>query len=564
MENREEIWQVDVNGQIFESSLAELGEWINDGALLRHDKVRRGNLRWLDAGKVPLLHGFFNAKELGQPMPILKTTGEFSQAAEELFVETQNFVPSQNVIQNTFGVEFNENEIKNPSQGFKDETKTFAASPQTINEGQRICAVHADAEPKFVCETCAGAFCAQCPKSYGGNVKICPLCGALCKPIDELKAVKEKVGKHHYSVNEGFGFSDFAKALAYPFKFKISLIFGAVMFMFFSLGQSASALGGMFMFAAACFCAMMANALSFGVLANTVENFSQGKLETNFMPDFDDFSLWDEVVHPFFLSIGVYLISFGLFIIIGLGAMWYAWSSISGSNDLMPQKSVSAVMPEVQGDLSSAKQIPQIDEIRKQLNANNQWKNGQMPDANQIEQTQNKPLNNEEAEFQRLEEMIRQNRKAQVESVIGKTPEEERAAFGQMAVTFLQTAKIFLIPLFLALLWALFYFPAACAVAGYTRSFTATLNPSVGLDTIKNLGFDYAKILMMCLVLIVFSGIAGMILSSIFAPFDLPKMGNLPAKAAGSLFSFYLSIVFSVILGYALYKNSEKLNLYRV
>ena len=35
------------------------------------------------------------------------------------------------------------------------------------------------------------------------------------------------------------------------------------------------------------------------------------------------------------------------------------------------------------------------------------------------------------------------------------------------------------------LLWAFFYFPAACAVAGYTRNFGSTLNPRVGIDTIK-------------------------------------------------------------------------------
>ena len=55
-------------------------------------------------------------------------------------------------------------------------------------------------------------------------------------------------------------------------------------------------------------------------------------------------------------------------------------------------------------------------------------------------------------------------------------------------------------------LWGMFFFPAACAVAGYTRSFMATVNPLVGLDTIKRLGADYGKILLMGFVLLIVSG----------------------------------------------------------
>ncbi len=85
------------------------------------------------------------------------------------------------------------------------------------------------------------------------------------------------------------------------------MYFGAILFAVFSFGQSAASIGGMFMMFSALFCVMASNMLTFGILANTVENFSQGKLETNFMPDFDDFSMWDDVVHPFFLSIAAYI-----------------------------------------------------------------------------------------------------------------------------------------------------------------------------------------------------------------------------------------------------------------
>ena len=91
----------------------------------------------------------------------------------------------------------------------------------------------------------------------------------------------------------------------------------------------------------------------------------------------------------------------------------------------------------------------------------------------------------------------------------------------------------------------------------------ATINPMVGLDTIKRLGFDYVKILLMGFCILIASGVIGGFLSVLFSPLDLPKMGNLPAKAIGSLFTFYFSVVFSCVLGFALFKAADRLKLYR-
>ena len=65
-----EIWQVEVNGIQYEASFEELTQWVAEGALQPQDKVRRGNLRWIEAGKVPLLYGSFNAKQLDIPPPV--------------------------------------------------------------------------------------------------------------------------------------------------------------------------------------------------------------------------------------------------------------------------------------------------------------------------------------------------------------------------------------------------------------------------------------------------------------------------------------------------------------
>src|SRR4051812_35294417 len=60
-------WTVDVSGQTYDASMNDLIQWIDEGALLPADKVRRGNLRWIEAGKVPQLIPYFEAKTSGTP-----------------------------------------------------------------------------------------------------------------------------------------------------------------------------------------------------------------------------------------------------------------------------------------------------------------------------------------------------------------------------------------------------------------------------------------------------------------------------------------------------------------
>lgn len=529
MINDKEIWQVDVNGQIYETNFAGLAEWINEGSLLPQDKVRRGNLRWLEAGKISMLYGFFNAKELGVPLPVVPTT--ISQPTEQSSTtETVNFaangVSQQNVVEPAAAETF--------AQNFQTETiPDFPPPPQNTN----VCARHADAEPVYICESCDNVFCKACPSSYG-SVKICPFCDAMCKKLDEVVKKKQQNFQFQTAVSQGFGFTDFGNALAYPFRFKVSLILGALMFMFFTLGRSASAIGGFYMYTATIFCMLLANTLTFGILANTVENMAQGKIDLDFMPSFDEFSIWDDVVHPFFLSIGVYLISFGVLIAIIVGGIWFSLSSItSQTNKVLIEKAQQI------GDAKRDGRITKDGEIilRQEDNTPEQQRaleDGDMPKFMQLKQEQ------QQKEF---------------EAATSYTPESEQLQNQAIRENLMKLGIPILLLAFLSFLWGIFYFPAACAVAGYTRSFAAVLNPSVGLDTIKHLGFDYVKILFMCGILVICTIVLSVVLEIIFSPLNMPQIGNFPAIIVGSLFQFYIWIVFSIILGYALFKNSARL-----
>lgn len=567
--NPNEIWQVDVSGQIYEASLAELTEWIAEGSLLPGDRVRRGNLRWLDAIKVPSLYGFFNAKELGIAPPTLAVTtidasevGETSpsvSAPETALMPTENFPPPQTFSSNQTGFETNVAPTAAPHfayqtapQNYQAEytQQTFSQPPPPPPPPANVCVIHPDNEPAYGCDGCGNLFCKGCPTSYGGSVKVCPLCGAMCRSLAQAREQQQKAIQYQKDLAQGFGFDDFGRALAYPFKFKTSLIAGAIMFMFFTLGQSASGVGGIFMKGAAIFCWMLANMLTFGVLANTMNNMSQGRLHENFMPSFDDFNLWDDVVHPFFLSLAAYVSSFGLVIVVVAVAIFYTFSS--------------AV--EQQGE-AIKNMGPQMEHAREQMRKAPGY--GHTAEEQALIDDETPPMTPaeqqalEDGDIEKLQRVMQENRKKELESIVGQTPEtkqqELREMFGRLAAV--------AIPLFLLLvvgvLWGLFYFPAACAVAGYTRSFWATLNPLVGLDTIKRIGFDYAKILLMLFILSIASGIVSFIFGLLFSPFDLPGVGNLPAVAVGSFFTFYFAVVFALILGLAMYKNSAKLNLYR-
>ncbi|MEQ1605584.1 MAG: hypothetical protein ABL999_12020 [Pyrinomonadaceae bacterium] len=543
MESMQEIWHVEANGQIFETNFAEMAEWIADGSLLRMDRVRKGNLRWIEAGKVPSLVAVFNAKDNGQPTP-------------PPIVTTTKLGPS--VLPES---------TSNPANSVSGAvTASVSSHTNAESNGEPMCSMHSDSPAVFVCETCCNQFCRACPNSYGGTVKICPFCGAMCKPLEKTATKPVDI---YYAPTGKFGFSDFSEALAYPFKFKASLIMGAIMFMFLSIGQSVVSFGGIFMMWGAIVCFMLANTLTFGILANTVENFSQGKIGENFMPSFDNFSLWEDVVHPFFLMIGVYISSFGPLIAMGIIAFFLIVAPIQKNLSAGEAEAARVISPELPYAANAAKQSERVREIvnkrdeqqRRRVEAIESGIDAPGEIATRSAGDDADELN--EANLEELQTLIQESRKAQLESAIGKAPETVAKERVEMIKQVISKGILILLVGGVCLLWGLFYFPAASAVAGYTRSFGATINPAVGLDTIRRLGFDYVKILAFGFVLAIASGMVGGVLAVILSPFDLPSVGNIPASAIGSLFGFYASIVFSCVIGFALYKNAERLKLFR-
>lgn len=544
MPEESEIWQVDVNGAVYDAAFGELPDWIEGGSLQPGDKVRKGNLRWIEARRVPSLVPFFNAKEKGEPMPVVVSVTEAQP--EGVTVET--------------------------GSNHVDDIPAAAAAQAPAAFDPNRCALHADRESFYLCGGCANGFCKVCPNSYGGSVKICPLCGAMCEPV--AQTTTPKTGESRAFANEPFGIADFFAALGHPFKFKVSLVVGAVLFALFTLGQSAASIGGIFLVVSAIFCVMLSNMLSFGVLSTTVDNFIQGKLDANFMPDFENFEIWDDIVHPFFLSIAAYLASFGPFLMTLVVGFYLVMNAVQDTADAIksdleriPGTHMYAgrELAEQSGDVKDV--LAKIDKERAErvANASNQVAlAAETADSGEYSEANTAPVIDEESrEQEEIWAMATESRKKALESTIGKTPETEAQERAEMFKAFLQLAAPLVIVGMITFLWGCIFFPAACAVAGYSKSFMATINPLVGLDTMRRLGGTYVKILLMGLVLVLFAGFVAMVLGMVLSPLDLPRLGNLPATFISAFFTFYIWAVFSCIIGYALFKKGDKLGLLR-
>jgi hypothetical protein len=565
--NSHEIWQVEAQGIVYDASIEEIIEWINEGSVLPEDKVRKGNLRWLKANKVPELYTHFNGNQFENNSSVTTTLTEAVRREEIAGSDSKDIE-----LMKSFWSETTE---KPPPkiESSNNQTVSQNTNQEAVNSSAKstdCCSVHPDKKAQFICGTCLTLYCKTCPSSFGGNVKICLDCGAMCRvytgvvDFKSVGAMNKPYPRGELDQNKSdgnkfgnFGLGDFAGAIIYPFKFKTSLIFGAVLFMFFMLGQSVSAFG-ITMYFAAGICLMMANTLVFGSLANTLENFSQGKTNLNFMPSFDEFNLWDDVIHPFLLSFGVYFVSFGFFLLLLFGALWQT-SDSENKIEEEKQKIVSTVLPRVQNILKSGEQTSQSNQSSEQLNASDKERKENSTAENDIAQLQQNAK--EAANFQKLHKELQQTLQAQTQAENSINVENEKGLFDHTLGTVLRLSLIFSVPIFIAFLWGIFYFPAACAVAGYTGSFTAAVNPLIAFDTIKRLGFDYFKVVVIFTFFIALTVGLSAILQFVFSSVNLPMLGNLPAKAVISVFAFYLSIVFSVVLGILLAKNSARLNL---
>jgi hypothetical protein len=475
-QNAFETWRVETPEGIFEADLETLRQWIAEGCVLPEDKVCRGNLHWIEAGRAPVLRKAF-AQKTGTPAVAAVTTAVTAQP-------TPAAQPAWPPPPAPVGFE--------SARGF-DAGHGIPPPPAFGQQAGPVCANHPYAPPHVICRACGAVLCKECPK-YVGSVPICPSCGDLCKPFKEIR--EKALSQQRQSM--GFGFNEFGLALVYPFRHILSVIVLSIFYSFISLfglkGQ------------------IVAWGVLFGCMSHVINQFAWGATDCGLFPAFDSFSWWDNIIRPMFLSIGIYIISFGpvivLSLVIILGAMSVAAPKTQSPASPLPppqgREFNSPAIRDAYGQGDPRVQIP--------------------PPA------------------------------------ATKSEKKSDAGVGSLMLI-LGLSGTVLALLGVALAWAIFYYPMALLVAGYTEDFWAVVNPVVGLDTIRRMGMNYVKAFFMYLF-VEFVGIVMMgFFFIILAPFNMPFVGNLPALFMSGISTFWSSMVVAVILGFALFKSGDKLNL---
>jgi hypothetical protein len=334
------------------------------------------------------------------------------------------------------------------------------------------------------------------------SVLLCPACGNFCDPLEDIN---ERIALLERA-SSGFGFEDFAEALAYPFKHLGSLIGGALLYSFLLLG-------GLWGY-------LLAPALVFGCISLVIHRVAYGNMDRDFLPDFSEFSIWDDMIVPYFLGWGVTLVSFGPMLLL-VGVLVF-------------------------GMFGGAAQTPAPTQSR-------------MMTPEDMKVLQNGGTAEQEAELQRkVDAMTPSGQMAQQAEAAKKSQGDPTLALlrGLFA-----HPGIFVLLALLALAWAAFYYPMALLIAGWTESFKSILNPLVGLDTMRHMGLNYFKAFAMYVAVQMAGFVVNVVVGFVTSPFDMPFVGNVPARFIGGFVTFYTSLVIACVLGLSLFKSSDRLGI---
>ncbi|MCU1263876.1 MAG: hypothetical protein JWM21_194 [Acidobacteria bacterium] len=288
MSAQAEQWRVSTIEGIFETDLDTLRQWIVEGCILPTDKVSKGKLNWIEAGRAPMLRAAFKG-EAAVTSPAVTITEPPPMASH---AETPMMDPPIEKAESDWATHAFDDEAR-PAPGFTAPTLTNA------------CHNHPDISPEFVCRICATPFCADCPRFVGATkIPVCPLCGDMCKPYAE---VRQRVERLDFQ-SSGFGFADFARALRYPLQHKIALLFGAAVYGFLQLAGVRGR--------------VVAFVIMFGCISHVISQVAWGRLNRSFLPDFSAFSMWDDLAVPIGLGIGITIVTWGPMIAIGLALVF--------------------------------------------------------------------------------------------------------------------------------------------------------------------------------------------------------------------------------------------------
>jgi hypothetical protein len=477
-------WRVNTSDGVFETDLETLRQWIAEGSVLPTDKVSKGNLSWIDAGRAPTLKDAFEGeRKTPPPTPTPVAVAEWTA-----------------------------DEIAEPDNGAfaHDDAEVPVSQFQEPASFPLWCRNHPQVTPQHICPECGTAVCESCVRFLRG-VPSCPTCEGFCKPYAEVKTHVELVEFQH----SGFSFPDFLRALSYPLQHKVALVCLALVYGLLLLGGFRGR--------------VIAFVIVFGCMSHVINQVAWGGLNRSFMPDFSAFDFWDDLAVPIFLGLGITIVTWGPVILLVLALFFgvlNAWPKVVALGSPPAESSQQTVSP---ADLA-----PLTDP-----NA----------DPKQLEQANEK-----------LDRLRPGSQLAQEAEQSKKETSDPHPALS-LLLPLLGAGSVLAVLFVIGIVWAIFYYPMALAVAGYTQSVAAVLNPLVGLDTIRRMGSTYFKAFGMVLLVQVVSLFLGIVIATITAPLAVPFLGNLPATFIDGTIAFYFNLVIACLLGLSLFKCGDRLGI---
>jgi hypothetical protein len=484
------LWQVKVDNQIYNATTNEIELKIRNGIILRQDQVRSSNLPWVEIGCV----------------------SEFDEVfAEELWIHLS--ATANNA----------EKEVYTHFQVGTGER--VLSSEERAN--LKSCFLHSELPPFYKCICCENLFCKTCPTINEQKEVFCPMCGGLCEiylkrlwtmPAEikeatyDLQVEKEEADdedKIEYAKLTG---ADFLSALTYPFRFPLSLLIGGGIFSTLIFGIFITTFRGDWTFWISLLLISFIIMLKFGVLTKTYDIFLRDDFKRGYLPRLNKYTFWEDFINPLFMGVGVYIVSFGLFLALSILAGVMTWFTFSSN-----LKTIENEMVKEGSRLNSTIQLSET--------------------AHQI-----KKIDDYE-----LRHMINEMRLNQLESTFGHNHLLDNKEMEKFINSVMRLTLYFQMPVFLAFIIGILYFPAVCLTTGNIH-FIGKIRFTKGVKAMKKLGFDYLKILSLCFGLLTIFSIIIIILDSIFAKLELPIAGVFLTIIVGALFIFYFWTVLSSIL----------------
>jgi hypothetical protein len=513
--NPHEVWQVEVQDRIYEAEIEEVIEWIKEGAVSPDDKIRKGNLRWLAAGRVPEFYKYFRDNSHDSTIE-LGEIDAFSQIERNGWTEN----------------ELNEAlEPPNPdNDNTSDEPTNAPSAEQGLNaEAMKFCTTHPGNLTRFVCNICSSPFCGTCPNRFG-SVRLCPLCGGTCISYEEFEAgirtqgaLNKPYARKTIDIDEQkknpadkkLRFRDIGDALKYSFAFPADLAFSAILFVIFYIGNSQFLLGGIMTTVAGLGSVLLSTMFSFGILTKILSNFTRGDFRESFRPRFHRKAFRGNFVRPFFLGVAVYFASFGLFFVMTGAAGIYAWYQFSSSLD-----NVETVMRGERSNVDAKLRAVQINKSSTNIDA-----------------------------------LVTQSRRDLINSTFGSDYFGENRQIEKIVTSFMSLSVMLLTPIFLAFLFGIVYFPAASSVAITSGSLRETLKFSKCLEEIKEFGFEYVKIVFISIMFLTLTISTSLGAFFILSNLSLPLVGAISALIIGGSLSFFGWTAFSYLLAITIYRR---------